>query len=139
MEAHPHFLVIDDDPINNMICTHTIKSATGDNVTRCFTIPEEGLEYIENEFAKKGGSSPTILFLDINMPSMTGWDVLDKLKGFADQVKKNVSIYILSSSVSQLDQELAYNNPLVTDYIVKPLTKDKLLQILKNSDLRKAG
>ncbi len=139
METYPHFLVIDDDPISNMICSHTIKSATGDTTTRCFTKPEEGLNYIESEFVKPGDDTPAILFLDINMPSMTGWDVLDKLKKFEDQVKKNVAIYILSSSVSQPDRELANNNPLVTDYIVKPLTRNKLLQILQNNDLRKVG
>lgn len=133
-----HFLVIDDDPINNMICTHTIKSVTGDTSTRCFTIPEEGIDYIEKEYIKSPDQSTAILFLDINMPSMTGWDVLKKLEEYSDLVKKNVSIYILSSSVSQQDQGLAHSNPLVTDYIIKPLTKDKLLEILK-TDLHKAG
>jgi len=130
MEKPVHFLVIDDDPINNMICTHTIRSTTGDTGTRCFTVPEEGIAFIENEFVKT--KDPAILFLDINMPSMTGWDVLEKLKTVDEELIKKISIYILSSSVSQTDHELANSNPLVTDYIVKPLTKEKLLTILKD-------
>jgi len=138
MSAKPiRYIVIDDDPHNNLSCTIAIKSAVNNAEIHCFTDPEEGLSYIEAEYAKTNEAISTVLFLDINMPSMTGWEVLERFKDFAVPVKEQITIYILSSSVSPIDQELALNNPFVADYIIKPLTKPKVLQIVSKSETRK--
>ena len=138
MSAKPlRYIVIDDDPHNNLSCTIAIKAAIGTASVHCFTVPEEGLDYIENEYTRTKIAIPTILFLDINMPSMTGWEVLERFKEFAVPVKEQITIYILSSSVSPIDMELAHASPFVADYIIKPLTKPKMLGILEKRQSRK--
>jgi CheY-like chemotaxis protein len=131
------YIVIDDDPHNNLSCTIAIKSAVSHADIQCFTVPEDGLEYIESEYVKNNEAVPTVLFLDINMPSMTGWEVLERFKDFPVPVKEHITIYILSSSVSPIDQDLAHANPFVADYIIKPLTKLKVLQIVNRNVARK--
>jgi CheY-like chemotaxis protein len=133
-----HFVVIDDDTINNMVCRAAIKSATGGKTAVCFNKPVDGLHYFENEYQSLDNSPPTILFLDINMPEMNGWEWLEKFSGFQQSIKEKLIIYILSSSVNPTDIDHAHSNYLVKDYIVKPLTKAKVLNLLEESTPRPA-
>jgi len=128
-----HFVIIDDDSINNMVCRAAIKSATGGELAVCFNNPQEGLKYFENEYSAKP-TNPILLFLDINMPEMNGWEWLEKYSSFPQSIKDKVTIYILSSSVNPTDIDQAHSNSLVKDYIVKPLTKAKVMNLLEHSD-----
>src|SRR5580765_8246825 len=115
MKTDIRFIVIDDDPINNFLCNIILKKLLGTPDFQSFTIPEKGLMFIEKELA---GDKPVILFLDINMPGMTGWDVLERFALLSDNIKSLVKIYILSSSVDERDKEKASKNPYVSGYIV---------------------
>ncbi len=121
----PDFLVIDDDPVNNKICNRIIQNTIAGSAVKTFTDPAEGLEHIRANYENSDGTK-AILFLDINMPSMTGWDVLAKFEGFTNEVKDRVKIFMLSSSIDPQDIERASGNPLVTGYVTKSLSKDKL-------------
>lgn len=130
MEIDNHsfrFLIVDDDSVNNMVCKAIIKSVTREKNTVCFNNPLEALKYFETEKQ----IHPAILFLDLNMPEMNGWEWLEKYRNFPEFIKEKVTIYILSSSVNPTDIARANSNNLVTDYIVKPLTKAKVMNILK--------
>ena len=120
----PDFLVIDDDPVNNKICNRIIQLTIAGSAVKTFTDPGEGLEHILANYENSG--TKAILFLDINMPSMTGWDVLAKFDGFTSNIKDRVMIFMLSSSVDPQDIERARRNSLVTGYVTKSLSKDKL-------------
>jgi CheY-like chemotaxis protein len=123
-----NFVVIDDDSINNMVCKAAIKSATGGKIAVCFNNPVEALKYFEENCIF---SRPTLLFLDINMPEMSGWEWLELYNNFPESVKENIAIYILSSSVNPSDIDKAHSNYLVKDYVVKPLTKAKVLDLME--------
>lgn len=124
--AIKQFVIVDDDPQNNSLSKIAIRKTLGDVIVKDFEIPETGLEYIEKEFQNENGGSKTILLLDINMPTMTGWEFLESFDNFEDKIKKQFSIYMLSSSVDPSDIERAMSNPLVTDFIEKPLNKEAL-------------
>ena len=117
-------MVIDDDPVNNKICNRIIQLTIAGSAVKTFTDPGEGLEHILANYENSG--TKAILFLDINMPSMTGWDVLAKFDGFTSNIKDRVKIFMLSSSVDPQDIERARRNSLVTGYVTKSLSKDKL-------------
>jgi CheY-like chemotaxis protein len=121
----PDFIVLDDDAVNNLICEKIIQTTFPGAIVQTFTEPEMGLEHILATYAE-GNSHNAILFLDINMPSLNGWEVLDKLDEFPDVVKGHVKIFMLSSSVDPLDTEKARDNPLVSGYIMKSLSQTKL-------------
>ncbi len=121
----PDFIVFDDDVINNLICEKIIQTTIPGAIVQTFTEPERGLEYILATYADDN-SNNAILFLDINMPSLNGWEVLDKLDEFPDVVKGHIKIFMLSSSVDPLDTEKARDNPLVSGYIMKSLSQVKL-------------
>jgi len=122
-------VIVDDDPQNNSISKMALKKVLGEVEVTEFIIPERGLEYIEINFPQKLVIDRVTLFLDLNMPTMTGWEFLEKFKSFAEPVKMQFDIYILSSSINPKDIERAKGNPDVVDFIEKPLNRASLLKI----------
>jgi CheY-like chemotaxis protein len=108
-----------------------LKRCMGDVQIKAFVAPERALEYIVREFShiQEGGEKITI-FLDINMPILTGWEFLDKFDRFTEEIKKQFNIYILSSSIDPADIHQAKLNPLVRGFIEKPLTHGTIAKSL---------
>lgn len=129
MAAALRFLIIDDDKMNNFICNVTIKNCFRDAIVTSFEQPVEALGYIRDTFARN--PLPTVLLLDLNMPVLSGWDVLDELEKCDYSILNQLRIYILSSSVDQRDIERAKNNPHVVEFISKPLKKEKLMELFR--------
>jgi response regulator RpfG family c-di-GMP phosphodiesterase len=115
------FIVIDDDSISNMLCKKVIAKTIPDAEVITFTEPEKGLAYLLTTY-EKPTSGNAILFLDINMPSMSGWEFMEQFKEAGETVKKKIHVYILSSSVNPLDKEKARTNPGIVEYLEKPLS-----------------
>lgn len=126
----PRFIAIDDDPVNNMICKLTIEMVANKPEVVTFTNPQQGFDFIVNEYGAKEEQTPTVLLLDINMPVMSGWEFLERFDNMKDTVKKLFKIYILSSSVDPRDQQRSYANKNVLKFMVKPLVKDNVMDIL---------
>ncbi len=135
MNTVRNFIVVDDDPWNNNICAFNLKKASGKVQVHNFLLPAEGLLYIENEFVKE--IQPTILFLDINMPEINGWQFLDRFEEFNDDIKNNITIYMLSSSISYTDMEKTKARKRVKDFISKPLLNDAILMVANNNVITK--
>lgn len=124
------FIAIDDDPVNNMICKLTIEMVATKPEIVTFTNPSLGFDYIVNEYATKLEQRPTVVLLDINMPVMSGWEFLERFDNLKDDVKKMFKIFILSSSVDPRDKQRSYANKNVKAFMVKPLVKDNVVEIL---------
>ena len=73
---------------------------------------------------------PELIFLDINMPIMNGWEFMEEFAKIRDGLNKKIEIYILSSSTDSHDIKKAKANSGITDYIIKPLTPEMLKEIL---------
>lgn len=72
---------------------------------------------------------PEVVFLDINMPVMNGWEFMEEFVKIRNNIQKKIDVYILSSSTDTMDIQKAKSNPEITDYIVKPLRPDMLKKI----------
>jgi response regulator RpfG family c-di-GMP phosphodiesterase len=66
------------------------------------------------------------------MPTWSGWDFLDKFEMLDAQIKNQIKVYMLSSSVDPKDMEKAKANSNVVDYIVKPLNRDIVEKIINS-------
>ena len=73
---------------------------------------------------------PDVIFLDINMPVMNGWQFLDEYHKILEQFKKPIYIYMVSSSVDDCDIQRSKEYSGVTDYIVKPINKIKYQELI---------
>lgn len=130
MKLPIHFIVVDDDPINNMLCQFGIRRVDKEADIQVFTSPEEALDLILKNYAYPAGSIFTILFLDINMPTMTGWEFLETFKHYDPYIRNQFRIFIVSSSVDERDKERAGNNELVSEILCKPLKADEIRRLL---------
>ncbi len=119
--AYP-FILIDDDPVNNMICQMTIEMVQGKSNIVSFVNPETGFKFIQSEYSEAMHGEPTILLLDLNMPIMSGWEFLERFDNLPLEIKDMIKIYILSSSIDERDKDRSYANKNVHGFITKPLT-----------------
>jgi CheY-like chemotaxis protein len=123
-----NFIVVDDDHINNLVCRKIITNTFPDSDVQAFTDPESALAYITATYGNTKDRN-VILFLDINMPTLTGWDFLEAFARFDTQVKEQLKIYMLSSSVDHRDKDRAAKNKNVCGFIEKPLSKEWLCKM----------
>lgn len=122
------FIIIDNDPVNNLLCTLTVRDVQDTAEIQAFNLPVNGFKYLAKEYADT--TIPTVLLLDINMPAWSGWDFLDNFEKLDDKIKKQIKIYILSSSIDVNDKHRARENKNVVDYIEKPLSQKTVLSML---------
>ncbi|SHO60279.1 response regulator [Algoriphagus zhangzhouensis] len=112
-------VLIDDDPISTFV---TEKLITKNVKEPCQFFKYQSAKVALNEIYD---IRPNYLFLDLNMPEMTGWDFLDHF----DSQKNEAEIYILSSSVDERDISKASKYQVVKDYLSKPLIKKYIKNI----------
>jgi len=131
MNTDMKFILVDDDDFNNKLHDIVIKRIVGKGAAiEIFTEPEKGLEFIQKNYTES--SDHTIVFLDVDMPRINGWDFLVLYEEFSDEVKMQISIYILSISLDQYDRNKAISNKNVRGFISKPLTTGVILSIAGN-------
>ena len=87
----------------------------------------EGIAYLKNEVH----NPPDLIFLDLNMPKMNGWEFLDQYKNLDIAQRAKVLIIILSTSANPDDIKRAKEIQEVTGFNTKPLTKEYLTEILE--------
>jgi two-component SAPR family response regulator len=123
------FIIVDDDTINNALCQIAIKTSVKGAVVKAFTIPEEGFDYIVKN-TNEDTDIQSVVFLDLNMPRVTGWEFLEYFDKLDEQIRSRYKVYILTTSFDQRDRERAMQNKNVVDYIVKPLTTEIVCRIV---------
>jgi len=122
-----HVLLIEDDPVSNFIAFSKLKKFGIDDVKAV----ENGLEAINYLKTR----CPDIIFLDINMPIMDGFEFLERVK--ENGICNNTSIAILTSSIRPCDKERATAFIGVVDFLEKPLDPTKIDQVLVNLKKKK--
>lgn len=125
--------LIDDDEISNFLNKILIKNLGLDVEVFTAGNGREALNNLEERTIGATGESitPCLLILDINMPVMNGWQFLEAFdKRFSEEIKKNITIVMITVSEDERDIIRATNNSLVMDYIHKPLSDEKLLEIM---------
>ncbi len=124
--------VVDDDPIYQIIINKIIQKSAVFSSNYSFTNGKEAL----NELKKSLGdinSLPDIILLDINMPVMDGWQFIEELKNIKSQISKQITTYIVSSSIATEDMDKSKKIKDVFGYIPKPVSLEDLLSIVDNN------
>lgn len=92
-----------------------------------FKLAEEAIIYLKSP----GRSALDVIFLDINMPRMTGFQFLDVYQELYPELKGNARIVMISHSIDPADQRKAQQHPNVHGYLSKPLDHGKISAVLE--------
>ena len=128
------YLLVDDDTIFNFLHTEVIKAVDNSAQIDLFNSSTEGLEFLKDALEDKH-PMPNFLFLDIRMPEMDGFEYLDELMKYPVDKFKDLRIYVLSSSLAERDKDKSLSYPIVTGFIEKTLTIEKLKGIIETYPL----
>lgn len=127
--------LIDDDAIYLYGVKRIIKDAKLPQKVLTFSDGQEALDYFL-EHLSNIKKLPDVIFLDLNMPVMDGWQFIKEYDTIKTKMTKDIRIYITSTSKNPEDLLRAQSLEVVTDYIVKPLTEEKLVAAINNSSKR---
>ena len=121
-------IMVDDDEIFIYLTKKAIDSV---NIVDLIKVFGNGLDAIDflKAHAHKPEELPEIIFLDLSMPIMDGWQFLEEYILLQPTLGRKIIIYIVSSSISPEDIIRARKITAVTDYIIKPITKEKLIEV----------
>ncbi|MVN78006.1 response regulator [Hymenobacter sp. HMF4947] len=119
-------ILIDDDPTGVFLVKRLFQRAGLPDCLTTFLLPAEALAFLQQAPTE---ALPEVILLDLNMPLLSGWDVLEALKPQQEELKQRCSIYILTSSLAPADVARAKDNPLVVALLHKPLDYQKIQDI----------
>lgn len=118
--------LIDDDEIYIFIAKKLINKTDFSEEVEFFYNGKEALRAIKSKLYNEEELQDVIL-LDLNMPIMDGWQFLDEF--IRIKTNKTIKVFIVSSSVNPVDLERAKTYNMVSNYTVKPISREKLKEI----------
>ena len=122
-------LLIDDDRPTNYLNQRLLTQSNPNSLVKSVLNGVEALEYFRK--VEKGEElRPELIFLDINMPAMNGWEFLDAYAKLDHSLIGNVKIFMLSTTSNAFEIERGLTHDFVLDFIKKPLSKDVLLDVI---------
>ncbi|MCF8461349.1 MAG: response regulator [Flavobacteriales bacterium] len=113
---------VDDDLTFRFIIKKFLQDSTCEHRVKYFDDGDLAMLAIIN--AAKTGVTPKLIFLDLNMKYLEGWQMIDLLNEF----DRRLNVIILSSSLNPKDIERAKKEPLVKEFISKPIDKEIIRQ-----------
>jgi CheY-like chemotaxis protein len=125
-------LLIDDDSISNFITEKLILRENFAQEVVSFLSGEAALSYLKKQ-QQQHLPPPDIIFLDLNMPEMDGWEFISEFKKLPREFTENSRVFMLSSAVDAKDIVQARNMEEIEDFISKPLTKEDMGVIRERS------
>lgn len=125
--------IIDDDPIFRFGTKKMMETVL---YSIKFLVFKNGKDAYDNLLPQLqlNTNLPDVIFLDLNMPVMDGWQFLDEL--IKIPMAENIPIYIVSSSVDSRDIKKAKTYKLVSKYIVKPFSVSKIQKLMRELENR---
>jgi len=112
-------MLVDDDYATNYYHEIVIKDSGLVEDQSFFISAKAGIDFLQELKSNTDATFPELLFLDLNMPIMNGWEFLDQMRRI--DLAKPPAVVILTTSSNPQDQERAKEDPLVIEYLTKPL------------------
>jgi CheY-like chemotaxis protein len=125
-------MLIDDNEIDNLINQKMIEAANISEHIYTHTGARSAIEFLRNLEKLENESKkvlPEVIFLDIDMPLMDGFQFLDEFDKLSEATKNNCKVVMLTSSINPQDVNKSKKYSYVKKYINKPLSQENLLNL----------
>ena len=123
-----HFIEIDDSKLDCFIAEKVIRNTGKCDSVISFLQAKEALEFIRNNPASE--PYPWIILVDIQMPVMNGFEFVEAFEQLPAAIIQHYRIYVISSSINDIDLSRVHNYPSVKQFLNKPLTSNNLSVLL---------
>lgn len=123
------YLLIDDDYIFNLIHKRVLNIVDPEGEVTDFNNSVKALDYIKG-ILDSGGILPDYIFLDISMPEIDGFELLDELTNYSTNFFASTKLYIVTSSLNERDMDRAFSYSILSAYKGKPLTVESVKELL---------
>ncbi|MCD0467261.1 response regulator [Flavobacterium sp. ENC] len=121
-------MIIDDNIIDLYIASRMITQNNFGKKVLLYTSPEEAIKYLQDN-QDNIAELPQVLFVDIYMPLMSGFEFLEVYDKLSPVLKKYCKAYVISSTIDNQDISRSNSNSNVVSFHVKPITKEFLDRI----------
>ena len=121
--------LVDDDKLFVFLTKKNIEKTEKAEDVKVFENGLKALNFFKENKNKKD-VLPDVIFLDLSMPVLDGWQFLEEYTKISDEIAKQITIYVCSSSISHDDIIRAKAISEVSDYIIKPLSTERMLDLL---------
>lgn len=127
-EKYKKVVFIDDDQdLADLYSTKLKRKRLADHFT-AFNRAQEGIEFLKK---LKKSKQPDYILLDLYMPQMDGFDVLEHIEK-VKKIKNSVEVFVCTSSKKEVDRKRAMKYPFVSAYMEKPLESEFLELLIKD-------
>lgn len=131
MSEYNCIMIIDDDEITRFVTQSAIERLNLGTVCQ-FQGAKEAIDYVNAYAASNDSHCPELIFVDINLPDISGFEFTNMLQGIPFKNKDQIKVIVLSNSLNHRDREKL--DKMNLPFIEKPLNKEKLSNVLfKNS------
>lgn len=121
MLNHKKVLLIDDSKFDNLINSKLIQTEFKNAMVDAFDSANVALDFLK-ENSDNADNLPDVLFVDIRMPEMDGFEFMEAFENLSHVVKNKCKVYMLTSSLDPRDKQRADENPHVLKFLNKPLS-----------------
>ncbi|GAB1855291.1 response regulator [Flavobacteriaceae bacterium MHTCC 0001] len=129
MKSIKHVLLIDDDKFTSFYNEKIVKKHSNYNILDSVNSGKAALEYLQKSI-KGSAQVPDVIFLDINMPSMNGWEFIEEFRKLDVNFTESIEIIMLTTSSNPSDKEKADKSNEISHFINKPLSLSLLDELL---------
>ena len=123
------FCIVDDDDIYQFTTSLFLKKTDLVNKVIVFSNGLKAINFLKEEM-ENSENIPDILFLDVNMPVMDGWEFLEEYILIKPMMPKTIVIYMVTSSVDEKDVLRAKNISALSGYLVKPISSENIVEVI---------
>ena len=121
-------MLVDDNPDDNFFHERVIRKFDATIRVVVMESAKDALQHLRDKHLHEE-LHPDLIFLDINMPAMNGWEFLDEYRELDALLQDNIVVIMLTTSDNPDDRERAKLKLLTTEFLTKPLTKEMLVTI----------
>ncbi|GAK88536.1 two-component response regulator [Nonlabens ulvanivorans] len=125
--------IIDDDKLYVSLIKMLINKNELAQELLVFENGKQAFEYFEKALAGDNVTAlPEVVLLDLNMPIMDGWEFLEALEPYANELKEScLKLNVVSSTINPEEMNKARNHAIVNDFITKPISKEAMISAFR--------